>query len=272
MIITNAILGLLNFENLSGYDIKKKIQESMYFPWTGNNNQVYKALSELLEKEYVTSENITQSNAPAKKVYNITEKGREQLKVYAKSEFEPLKLNKPFLLRILTAKDLNKAEFQELIDNYKAQLSVDLNKLVDKQPNEFEYEDVSAFILNSIYKNELTSINAELQWLEGLEKDLDTLVFTKIQSEEKTTISDKTSLTLKYEIFKDYILYSVANNGKNNFACEKYIKHITIDVIENNQTHFVIEKDIFSKESLTKDLIELMQFEFKKYNISFEIM
>ena len=54
--IKHAILGILSFKPLTGYDIKKIIQESSFMYWSGNNNQVYKALLELHDKGFVTNE------------------------------------------------------------------------------------------------------------------------------------------------------------------------------------------------------------------------
>ncbi len=268
MLITNAILGLLSFENLSGYDIKKKIQESKYLPWVGNNNQVYKALSELLEKELVTNENILQINAPAKKVYSITDLGIEQLKSYAKSEFTPMNLSKPFLLRLLSSKNLSKAEILEIIEIYRNQIKVDISKIENKQID--NSMNIDEFIFKHINLNQVSSLELELKWLEGLEKDLENVVFSKDKNNDM--VSEKAYKYLRYELTNDYLFYSVKANGTNNIIHEKNIKDITIDVIENNCSHFVVESDVISKDSLNHEMLELLRFEFSKYNISFEII
>jgi DNA-binding PadR family transcriptional regulator len=55
MLINNAILGLLSYRPMTGYEIKKIIQDSSYMHWSGNNNQIYKALLELAEDGFVTA-------------------------------------------------------------------------------------------------------------------------------------------------------------------------------------------------------------------------
>ncbi|MCG1013246.1 PadR family transcriptional regulator [Tepidanaerobacter sp. GT38] len=72
MSISLAILGLLSYKPMSGYDLKKIIQDSSFMYWSGNNNQIYKALSELRDKGFVTNEVIHQDGAPTKKIYKIT--------------------------------------------------------------------------------------------------------------------------------------------------------------------------------------------------------
>ena len=56
MSFKHVILGLLNREPLTGYDIKKIIEKTPFLYWSGNNNQIYKALAELSEEGLATSE------------------------------------------------------------------------------------------------------------------------------------------------------------------------------------------------------------------------
>jgi len=77
MSIQYAILGLLGCGSFSGYDLKKIIQESPFLPWSGNNNQIYKALTELVEEGYAVSETVHREGAPSKKMYSITVRGEE---------------------------------------------------------------------------------------------------------------------------------------------------------------------------------------------------
>ena len=53
MTINYTILGLLESGDRSGYDLKKVMQELDFLPWSGNNNQIYKALVFLLEEGLV---------------------------------------------------------------------------------------------------------------------------------------------------------------------------------------------------------------------------
>ncbi len=269
MIISNVILSLLSFEDLSGYDIKKKIQDSRFFPWTGNNNQVYKALTELLDKNYVSSENILQSNAPTKKVYSITAEGREQLKVYAKEDFGTIQLTKPFIIRLMSSVELSKKDIEEMMETYKNQLLVDIDRLRTCQNKPYSSENLSEFIITKVNLNELMSLEQELKWLDGLEKDLNMVAFTKPNDEPKVR---KNNNPLTYEIKDNLLVYNKKLNGTSNSLSDTNIKEIIISVIENNVTKVVIEGEIFTRDSLSNELIENMTFEFNKYNIDFELV
>ena len=68
MDLRSAILGLLSWQPASGYDLKRIISDSDIFYWSGNNNQIYKSLLELLKEGLVTYQVQLQDSLPAKKI------------------------------------------------------------------------------------------------------------------------------------------------------------------------------------------------------------
>ena len=83
--IQNALLSLLSVKPMTGYDLKKVMQESAYMHWSGNNNQIYKALLALQEEGLAVCETRLQEGAPSKKVYTVTQEGRGVLKSWLRS-------------------------------------------------------------------------------------------------------------------------------------------------------------------------------------------
>lgn len=59
---------------------KKMIEDSSFMHWSGNNNQIYKSLVQLLEDGWVTHEVQHQESSPSKKIYTITDKGLAELR------------------------------------------------------------------------------------------------------------------------------------------------------------------------------------------------
>ena len=47
MSIEHAILGLLSWRPMSGYDLKKIFEEASILYWSGNNNEIYRTLVKL---------------------------------------------------------------------------------------------------------------------------------------------------------------------------------------------------------------------------------
>src|SRR5215471_2763800 len=79
MSLEYAILGFLNYDSFSGYDLKKAIDASIAHFWSANQSQIYRTLDRLVEQGAVTVEIIEQEDHPDRKAYHITESGREAL-------------------------------------------------------------------------------------------------------------------------------------------------------------------------------------------------
>lgn len=74
-----AILGLLNHEDMTGYDIKKKIKISINNFWDAGYGQIYPTLK-ILEKEgNVTKYSEKSGKGPERIVYSITNTGKNKL-------------------------------------------------------------------------------------------------------------------------------------------------------------------------------------------------
>lgn len=79
MSLDHAILGLLNYEPMTGYDLKKMIDTSIAHFWPAVQSQIYKTLGHLETSGLVDVEIIPQEARPPRKVYTITPAGRDEL-------------------------------------------------------------------------------------------------------------------------------------------------------------------------------------------------
>ena len=88
-----ALLGLLARESCSGYDLGRQLKAPIGFYWHARYSQIYPELAKLEAEELATFEVVGQQDLPAKKVYTITEKGREALKewVTAAPDLPPMR-------------------------------------------------------------------------------------------------------------------------------------------------------------------------------------
>ena len=175
MSIHHAMLGVLSYASLTGYDLKKIMQGSCFMYWSGNNNQIYKALVDLLDKGYVTNEVLHQSSSPSKKVYTITKSGLDELKRWTKEQPEAPEIKKPFLIQLAWSAQLSNAQIRAMLDEYERavsdQIAMAKAKTAKKQfsPDRTERE---AAIWRSIDDSVMESYEAELQWIEGLRQTL----------------------------------------------------------------------------------------------------
>lgn len=99
MSLRNAILGLLVRESLTGYDLTKKFDSTIGFFWSAKHSQIYPELANLTQEGLVTFELVTQTSKPNKKVYTITDAGREALNEWMHTPRERRAVKDPLLMR-----------------------------------------------------------------------------------------------------------------------------------------------------------------------------
>lgn len=75
-----AVLSLLSREDLSGYDLKRWMERPLGYFWSAKHSQIYPELALLEEDGFVKHRVVEQRGKPDKKVFAITDEGREALR------------------------------------------------------------------------------------------------------------------------------------------------------------------------------------------------
>ncbi|MBE0477122.1 MAG: PadR family transcriptional regulator [Coriobacteriia bacterium] len=116
MPLEHAILGFLDREPMSGYDLKTKCfdREAAQI-WTADQAQVYRTLDRLVRDRKVTVRRVRQRGKPDRKLFSLTPAGREALEAWLSSADEPGVVRDPFLLKLLFADRLDDARFLALL-------------------------------------------------------------------------------------------------------------------------------------------------------------
>ena len=176
MDIQFAILGLLNRQSLSGYDLKKIIADSASLYWSGNNNQIYSTLIQLNQEGLVTYKVVSQIEVPSKKVYSITQLGFDELKKWLISPIDPPELHSTFLVRLTWADLLNKEELNFLLDEYEEEVRVQSLMIKEKIRRGTENEDQNSQAVRFsrlVSQNLISFYENELSWLRSLRQNLE---------------------------------------------------------------------------------------------------
>ncbi len=126
MAIKFVILGFLEAESLTGYDLKKRFAASETFHWSGNNNQIYTALVQLYNEGLVHKDVQDQESGPSRKVYSITSEGRAALQDWLLTPPELPQLRHPFLAQLAWADGLTAVELDHLLSQYENEVYVKL--------------------------------------------------------------------------------------------------------------------------------------------------
>lgn len=176
MTIEYAILGLLSWKPLSGYDLKKIIADSDVFYWSGNNNQIYKSLVILHKAEMVTQEVQYQESLPAKKLYTITDKGIAALRGWIRSTPELPEVRSTFLVQLAWSDMLSDEELDALLVKYEEEVSVRLR--MQEASAEVHSPEApgrtprESYLWEQILKHQSSVFKHEMEWVRSLRAGL----------------------------------------------------------------------------------------------------
>ncbi len=106
MSLPYGLLGLLTYQDSTGYDLTKVFEDSLNNFWHAQSSQIYRELDRLEQKDWVKSRSVAQDKRPNKRVYTITESGRAALDEWLSAgapQFEHS--HEPFLVRVFFGAD-----------------------------------------------------------------------------------------------------------------------------------------------------------------------
>lgn len=95
-----ALLGMLTYRPMSGYDMKKVSDHSIGHFWNENYGNIYPVLKKMEAESLVTMTREEQNGVPTRKVYTITEKGRAAFSQWLSRPPEPKILREELLLQV----------------------------------------------------------------------------------------------------------------------------------------------------------------------------
>ena len=77
--LKHGILGLLNYHDMTGYEINTVFRDSLCYFWNARTSQIYRELQTLEQNTWVSKTCVPQQGKPDKNIYTITETGRSEL-------------------------------------------------------------------------------------------------------------------------------------------------------------------------------------------------
>lgn len=130
--LKHGILGLLNYGDMTGYEIMGVFRDSLNFFWDAKTSQIYRELQGLEQKEYVQKTVVPQSSRPDKNVYSITESGRAELLRWLADDDIGLKNKIPLLMKVFFLGELSteqSIEYFQRVKEYCGQLLKNLESV-----------------------------------------------------------------------------------------------------------------------------------------------
>lgn len=98
------ILGLLSHEELTGYEIKKRMDMTLKYFWGASYGSIYPTLGGLVERGFADKREAGE-NRRSKIIYTITDEGRRYLKAWLKKPVEKDELRYETLLKLFFGKE-----------------------------------------------------------------------------------------------------------------------------------------------------------------------
>ena len=115
-----AILGLLMWNPMSGYDIKKLVDVGLSHFWNENYGQIYPTLEKLVKNGLATKKTARKSGKRQRFVYTITPKGKEIFRDWVGRPTEPPVVRNELQLKLFLSAN-SPAKSSRLINQYRAQ-------------------------------------------------------------------------------------------------------------------------------------------------------
>lgn len=185
MNVRTLCLGILSFEDATGYEIRKMSIDGKYSHFVdASYGSIYPALNKLEADGLVTYREETQPGKPARKIYSIAPAGRAEL---AKSLCEPPSADifrSEFLMIAISAEMLPRDVVTKAIDTHKANLEQELGMIEQIECNSIP----PSFQWAARYGKHC--MGQSLKFLEENRSALEASAGTKIQS-EKTQSADE---------------------------------------------------------------------------------
>ncbi len=129
MSLAHTILGLLQQEEMTGYDLKTTcFDQCVAHLWPADQAQIYRTLDKLVEQGWISCSVEIQSDRPNRKVYSVTEAGTAEFMRWLQRHQPLPTLREPLLVQLYFAAQLPNAAILKLLEQ---QLAVRQNKLAE---------------------------------------------------------------------------------------------------------------------------------------------
>ena len=173
MSLEHAILGFLNYTPYSGYDLKKVFDTSVRHFWPADQSQIYRTLTRLVERGWAEVEVVEQEVRPDRKVYHITQAGRDELRRWLTVPIPFLETRIAALIQVFFAGQLRDEEILTIFERAAEEMRSTL-ELYGQAPANIQEGAVlhnaprEAFFWGLTLELGVAVVQAELTWIESV--------------------------------------------------------------------------------------------------------
>ena len=154
MSLPHALLGLLNYKPATGYELKAAFESSINLFWNASLPQIYRTLNQMEKSSWLTFTTEHQAGKPSRKVYQLTDKGKEEFRNWLNRppEFPQPKnslLVKLFFGNQMAKKDLvaNLRKWREHYAKFLEMMEENIRPITQKYAEKIDSKDEEQFWL-----------------------------------------------------------------------------------------------------------------------------
>jgi len=116
-----AILGLLNWKPMSGYDIKKLVEMGLSHFWSESYGNLFPTLNSLVDEGLATKRTDPKSGGRQRQVYTITAKGRRTFAKWLREPADPVQMRNELQLKFFLTSRGSVDDSIRLLEEYRNQ-------------------------------------------------------------------------------------------------------------------------------------------------------
>ena len=180
----HGLLGLLNYEPMTGYALDKLFRESLAFFWHAKASQIYRELDAMEQSGWLTSERVIQDDKPNKRVYSLTAQGKDEFLNWLASPendiLNAMQVKNAFLLRLFFAGEHTKEQALSMLNAYRDVCLKYLSKLDEaieiaaeeeqsSPPEKAIFWNLTAMLGEAISQARLDWVNKAIKMLENID-------------------------------------------------------------------------------------------------------
>lgn len=161
-----AVLGMLSWGPMSGYDISTEMSTSTKYFWSESDGQLYPTLKVLTKEGKISFKEESSSGGRKRKIYQLTKTGRSELQKWLREPIETVNVRNELMLKLFfganVAPEISIERIQESRDRVKSRLA-QFKKIKAETKQEFsDSKHLTYWILTLDYG--IQHATATLKW------------------------------------------------------------------------------------------------------------
>lgn len=166
MALVHTILAVLVEQPCSGYDLRKRFEGSVGFFWKTSFQQIYRELTKLEDQGLLQAQVIQQENRPDKKIYSVTETGKQYLRDWIAYPSEVSSLKDDLLVKLFAGYLVPTPTIVAELEQHRQQHLQQLSTYQGIEQRYFENPDALSTERKFQYMTLRYGIRQEMEWLD----------------------------------------------------------------------------------------------------------